>query len=154
MSANPANPPVTADAAVDARLVPSRSAQSVVAWSSILFAFLQSVCTFFAALNGLRLVIGVGSLALSVTAVRILDQFHADAIRIPMIVLALLGSLLNLAVVLHVRHLRKRPASQWRQQPLSPQKLRSERVQIILSVLTLLLVIVEETIHFHWCGHL
>jgi hypothetical protein len=41
------------------------SAQSAIAWSGFFFALLQSVCTFFAALDGLRLLIGIGSLAVS-----------------------------------------------------------------------------------------
>ena len=35
------------------------------AWPGLFFALLQSVCTFFAALDGLRLLIGVTSLAVS-----------------------------------------------------------------------------------------
>ncbi len=34
------------------------SAQGVIAWSSFFFAVLQSICTFFAAVDGLRLVVG------------------------------------------------------------------------------------------------
>jgi hypothetical protein len=56
---------------------------------------LQSICTF-AAVDGLRLVIGVGSLAVSAGIGTAMDRFHQDWIRVPMIVLALLGSSLNL----------------------------------------------------------
>ena len=91
--------------------------QDAIAWSSFFFALLQSVCTFFAAANGLRFVVGLGSLVLSAGAGTMVDRFHADALRVPMICLALIGSLLNLAVVAQVRRLRRRPASQWRQQP-------------------------------------
>ncbi len=65
-----------------------------------------------------------------------------------MIALALVGSLMNLAIFLHVRHLRNRPASQWRQKPLSPKKLRLERVQLLLSLATLVLIGIEEYLHF------
>ncbi len=85
-----------------------------IAWSSFFFALLQSVCTFFFAANGLRFVVGLGSLVLSAGAGAMVDRFHADALRVPMICLALVGSLLNLAVVAQVRRLRRRPASQWR----------------------------------------
>jgi len=52
---------------------PSRSqdatvARGWIAWSSLLFAFLQSVCTLLAAMVGLRLAIGIGSIALSADA--------------------------------------------------------------------------------------
>ena len=75
-------------------------------------------------------------------------RFHTDAIRVPMIVIALLGSLLNLAILMHVRHLRNRPASQWRQKPLSLRQKRTELAQLILSLVTLVLIGVEEYLHF------
>jgi len=70
-------------------------------------------------------------------------------IRIPMIGLALLGSLLNLAILMQIRRLRRRPASQWRQKPLSAHKIRMERMQWILSTATLVLIGIEEFQHFH-----
>jgi hypothetical protein len=122
--------------------------QGVIGWSSLFFAILQSICTFFAALSGLRLIIGVGSLAMSAGVGVTLDRFHADWIRIPMIGLALIGSLLNLFVLMHIRHLRKRPASQWRKVPLSPRRIRMERVQLVLSIATLAFIAIEEYLHF------
>ena len=130
------------------------NAQGIIAWSSFFFALLQSICTFFAALDGLRLVIGVGSLAMSAWVGATLDRFHADWIRIPMVGLALLGSLLNLAILMQIRRLRNRPGSQWRQQVLSPSKLRMERVQMALSIVTLFLIGIEEYLHFRMCHHL
>jgi len=129
------------------------SVPGVVAWSSFLFALLQSICTFFAAANGLRFVVGLGSLVLSASADAMVDRFHADTLRVPMVGLAVVGSLLNLAILAQIRRLRRRGASQWRQQPLSPRKLRAERLQIVLSVATLVLVAVEEILHHHEIGH-
>jgi hypothetical protein len=129
------------------------SVPGAVAWSSFLFALLQSVCTFFAAANGLRFAVGLGSLVLSAGAGAMVDRFHADALRIPMVGLAVAGSLLNLAILAQVRRLRRRSASQWRQHPPSPRRLRMERLQIILSVATLVLVAVEEILHHHDNGH-
>jgi hypothetical protein len=129
-------------------------AQGVIGWSSFLFAVLQSICTFFAAVDGLRLVIGVGSLAISAGIGTALDWFHRDWIRVPMMVLALLGSSLNLLILMQVRRLRNRPASRWRQLPLSPKKIRMERVQIILSLATLVLIGIEEYLHLGWSHHL
>jgi hypothetical protein len=133
------------------RLMPSETgtAQGVIGWSSLLFAVLQSVCTFFVALNGLRLLIGLGALASVVGAGQQWDRLHTDCIRVPMIALSLVGALLNLTVLLHVRHLRSRPAAQWRQRPLTARKLRGERVQLVLSVVTLALIAMEEVSHWH-----
>jgi hypothetical protein len=130
------------------------SAPGAVAWSSFFFALLQSVCTFFAAANGLRFAVGLGSLVLSAGAGAMVDRFHADALRIPMVGLALAGSLLNLAILAQVRRLRRRPSSQWRQQPPSARRLRMEQLQIVLSIATLALVAVEEILHHHYNGHL
>jgi len=129
-------------------------AQGVIAWSSFFFAVLQSICTFFAALDGLRLVIGVSSLAVSAWVGSALDRFHSDWIRIPMIVLALLGSLLNLAILMQIHRLRNRPASQWRRQVVSPKKIRMERVQMVLSIATLVVIGVEEYLHYRTHYHL
>jgi hypothetical protein len=73
--------------------------------------------------------------------------FHQNAIRIPMMWLALIGSLMNLYAVWRVRSLRARPAAQWRRQPVSIKKLRSERLQIGLAVVTLILLAVELVTH-------
>jgi hypothetical protein len=64
-----------------------------------------------------------------------------------MMVLALLGSSLNL---IQIRHLRNRPASRWRQRALSPNRIRVERVQMALSFATLVLIGVEEYLHLRW----
>jgi hypothetical protein len=128
--------------------------QGLIAWSGLVFAVLQSICGAVVAINGLRLAIGIGSLALSTGAGAAVVRFHGDAIRIPMIVIALLGSLLNLAMLMHVRHLRQRPAAQWRIKPLSNREKRSELTQLILSLLTLVLIGVEEYLHFSFHGSL
>jgi hypothetical protein len=148
VTTTPVRPLAPADAARESAV----GVQGAIAWSSFFFALLQSICTFFAAANGLRFAVGLGSLVLSAGAGTMVGRFHADALRIPMVVLAVIGSLLNLVVLAQVRRLRRRPASQWRQQPPGPHKLRMERLQIILSVATLALVAVEEGLHYGFHG--
>ncbi len=123
-------------------------ARGVVAWSSFFFALLQSLCTFFAAANGLRLAIGLGSLALSSGAAAFVGEFHSVWFRRPMNGLALAGAIVNLVVLWQIRRLRNRPAAQWRVTSPSAKKLRSERVQLVLSLVTLVLVGIEEYLHF------
>ncbi len=154
MSITPTEPPQSEGTLSHPVLSEIESAQGAIAWSSFFFALLQSICTFFAALDGLRLVIGIGSLALTSWVGAALDRFHVDWIRIPMIGLALCGSLLNLAVLMQLHHLRNRPASRWRQKPLSSHKIRLERVQLVLSIATLALIGVEEYFHLLWAHHL
>lgn len=132
----------------------SGKTRSVIAWSSFFFSLLQSLCTFFATVNGLRLAIGIGALAVSSSIGAAIRWFHSDLIRLPMVVLALIGSLLNLVVLWQVRRLRSRPAAQWRQTPVSAGKIRMERVQLVLSIATLILLGIEEYWHLTWHHHL
>ena len=131
----------------------SRRTRNVIAWSSLLFAALQSICIFFAAVDGLRVGIGISSLVLAASTATTIDRFHVDWLRVPMISLALLGSILNLAVLWQIRRLRKSPAAKWRQMPLSSGKLRMERMQLFLSIATLILLGLEERQHMIWLHH-
>jgi len=123
----------------------------LINWTSIAFAILQSACTAVITISGARVLIGLSALAAAAGVDAPARGFHADSIRIPMMAFALGGSLLNLYVVMKVRRLRNRQASRWRQQPVSRKKLNSERLQIVLSVLTLLLLAAEWVLHpfFH-----
>jgi len=111
--------------------------------SALLFAVLQSVCSAFIALNGVRLLIGVGAFAAASGALKLADRMHIrrnshtyDASRVA-------GSALNLVVLWQVWRLRRRPASAWRQTAVTKQKIASEWLQFILSVLTLFLLAAE-----------
>lgn len=119
-----------------------------ISWGSLVFAALQSVCTALIALSGIRLAIGLGSLA----AAGWVGQFHADKIRIPMMLFALVGACVNLFVLWHARRLRERPSAQWRRQPISLRKKRGERIQVGIAVLTLVLLVAEEAIHIKLHG--
>ena len=123
-------------------------ARSIVAWSGLVLVLLQSVCTFFTAVTGLRLLIGAGALAAIMRAGQMWDKVHSDLIRIPMIVFAVCGSLLNVAVLKRIRSLRARPAAKWRMKPPSRRTIQMERVQFILSIATLVLFAVEEATHW------
>jgi len=116
-------------------------------WSSIVFAILQSACTAVIAISGVRVAIGLSALTAAAGIHAPAHGFHQDSIRIPMMVLAFLGAIINLVVIAKGRRLRSRPASKWRQQPVPKKKLNSERFQIALSVLTLLLLAAEWITH-------
>jgi hypothetical protein len=112
-----------------------------------LFALLQSACTAVLAISGFRVLIGLSALAAAAGVNTPAKGFHQDAIRIPMMLLALLGALANLYSVWRVRSLRARPAAQWRARPVSREKVRSERLQIALAVVTLVLLAAEWITH-------
>jgi heme/copper-type cytochrome/quinol oxidase subunit 2 len=122
-------------------------------WSSLLLAFIQSVCSAFIALSSIRLLIGAAAFASAIGVVKIADKLHIDAIRIPMMVIALVGSVVNLLALWQVWRLRRRSASAWRQTSVSPKQKRSERVQFSLSVVTLFLLAAEFWAHWSLFGH-
>ena len=119
----------------------------VLGWSGIVFAILQSACTAVIAISGVRVAVGLSALAAAAGIHAPAKGFHQDAIRIPMMLFALFGSLLDLFVIWKIRSLRSKPAAQWRQKPLTKQKLNSERLQIALSILTLVLLAAEWILH-------
>jgi hypothetical protein len=120
-----------------------------VGFTSLFFILLQSACTAVTALSGLRLLIGIGSLAAATTGIKFLASIHGEAIRIPMELLAIAGSAVNLYVIWRIRSLSRRPSSQWRVEPVNPAKKRAEAMQITLAFLTLLLVLGEWTTHLY-----
>ncbi len=105
-------------------------------------------------MNWLRVGIGISSLALAAGATTAMEHLHVDWIRGPLITLAVAGSGLNLVVLWQIRRLRRRPEAAWRQKTPGSKRLRMERVQLIFSIVTLVLVFFEERQHLIWLHHL
>jgi hypothetical protein len=120
----------------------------LVSAMSFVFIVLQSACTAVMAISGVRVAIGLSALAEATIGIHApAGGFHRDVIRIPMMIAATAGSLVNLYVVWRIRSLRARPSSQWRVQPVTPKQRRSEFFQIALAILTLVLVAAEWITH-------
>jgi hypothetical protein len=119
----------------------------MVGLTSFFFILLQSACTAVMAVSGVRVIIGLSALAAAAGLHRPASGFHADAIRIPMMVIAIAGSFINLYVIWRIRSLRSRPSSQWRTTPATPKQKRAEAFQIVLAVITLALVLAEWITH-------
>src|SRR3974377_267678 len=109
-------------------------------WASFMLALLQSLCTAVLTISGIRVAIGLSALAAASGIYAPATGWHQDAIRIPLLILAAIGALVNLAVIGWIRHLRNLPAAQWRRRELSAREKRSERLQVILAIVTLILV--------------
>jgi MFS family permease len=118
-----------------------------VSWSSFAFALLQSACTAVLAVSGIRVLIGLSALAIAAGTDAPARGFHQDAIRIPMMLLALAGALINVYVLWRLWSLRRRPASQWRVQPLTAKEKRSQWLQFVLAIVTLVLLALEWWTH-------
>ena len=115
--------------------------------TSLLFAVLQSLCTAVLTVSGIRVAIGLTALAAASGIYAPARGWHQDAIRIPMLILATAGAIANLAVLGWIRHLRNQPAAQWRRREMSAKERRSERLQVVLAILTLVLVSLETWTH-------
>ena len=148
------SPDPSQSSSADSAPVSLHGNSKLINWSALLFAALQSVCSAFIALNGVRILIGVGAFAAASGVLKLADRMHIDAIRIPMMLLALAGAVLNLVVLWQVWRLRRRPASAWRRQPVSKKKITSEWLQLTLSVLTLCLLAAELFAHRYLFGKL
>lgn len=99
------------------------------------------------AISGVRVLVGLSALAAAAGLHRPAAGFHADAIRIPMMVIAIGGSILNLYVLWRIRSLRARPSSQWRVRLVTSEQKRAETIQIALAIVTLVLVVAEFVMH-------
>jgi hypothetical protein len=115
--------------------------------ASLLIALLQSLCTAVLTISAIRVAIGLTALAVAGGVYAPARGFHQDAIRIPMLILATAGAIINLAVLAWIRHLRSRPSAQWRRREPTPKQRRSERLQIVLAIVTLILVALETWTH-------
>jgi formate hydrogenlyase subunit 3/multisubunit Na+/H+ antiporter MnhD subunit len=120
---------------------------STVGGASLIVAMAQSLCTAVLTISGIRVAIGLSALAAASGIYAPAKGFHQDAIRIPMLILATVGAIVNLAVLAWIRHLRSRPSAQWRRRELTSKEKRNEKLQIAMAILTLILVGLETWTH-------
>jgi hypothetical protein len=119
----------------------------VLTSASLVIALLQSLCTAVLTISGIRVAIGLTALAAASGIYAPAKGFHQDAIRIPMLVIAAAGAILNLVVLAWIWRLRAQPSAQWRKREITRKERRSERLQIVLSIVTLILVGLETWTH-------
>ena len=60
---------------------------------------------------------------------------------------AAIGAIVNLLLLAWIWHLRARPEAQWRKREISSKERRSEKLQVVLAIVTLLLVGLETWTH-------
>jgi hypothetical protein len=118
----------------------------IVTGASVTMALLQSLCTAVFTVNSIRVGIGLAALAAGSIAAPLVP-LHRDSIRIPMLVIAVLGAVVNLLLLAWVRRQRNRPEAQWRRRELSKKQRLSERLQVVMAIMTLVLVGLEVWTH-------
>lgn len=114
---------------------------------SLGLALLQSLCTAVFAISGIRVAIGLTALAAVSGIYAPARGFHQDAIRIPMLVFATVGAVVNLGVLFWIWHLRAQRSAHWRRREISSKQKRSEGLQVVLAIVTLILVGLETWTH-------
>lgn len=122
------------------------AAVSTLSFTSLALALAQSICTAVITISAVRVAIGLTALAAGSIYLPV-KEFHQDAFRIPMLTIAAAGALLNLAVLGWIWYLRARPSAQWRRRALDAKQKRSEKLQVLLALVTLLLVGIEVYLH-------
>lgn len=120
---------------------------SAVSGASLVLVILQSACTAVLTISGVRVAIGLSALAAASGIYAPAKGWHQDAIRIPMLIVAAGGAVLNLAMLAWIWYLRSRPAAQWRRRERTAKDKRSERLQVVLAIITLILVGLETWTH-------
>jgi hypothetical protein len=98
-------------------------------------------------ISGIRVAIGLSALAAASGIYAPARGWHQDAIRVPLLALAAVGALLNLAILAWIGRLRGQSSAQWRRREISAKEKRSERLQVVLAIVTLLLVGLETWTH-------
>ena len=132
-------------AAEDSREIPKKL--RALGGVSLAAALLQSLCTAVFAVSGIRLAIGLTALAAVSGIYAPARGFHQDAIRVPMLIFAAAGAIVNLAVLGWIWRLLAQPSAQWRRRKLNSKQRRSERLQVALAILTLILAGLETWTH-------
>jgi hypothetical protein len=125
--------------------------RTLIGFTSLLLAILQSICTAAVAISGFRVLFGLGSL-ISATAAGPAHGFHSNKIRLTFLLLAAAGAAVNLWLYWNESRLRNNPAAQWRISPMDRKMKIRRRLQLWLAVTTLVLVAVELITH-PWFHH-
>ena len=118
-----------------------------LSFATVIIALAQSLCTAVLTISGIRVAIGLSALAAASGIYAPATGWHQDAIRVPMLWIAAIGALVNLAVLAWIRRLRAQPSAQWRRRERSSKEKRSERLQVVMAVITLILVGLEVWTH-------
>jgi hypothetical protein len=123
---------------------------TILGWSALALAAVQSMCVAAVALSGVRVLLGMSSL-IAATAAGPAQGFHREALRVPILWASGVIAAVNLLLVWNESRMRQNPAAQWRLQPLTRKQRRQRWIQLATSIGALLLILGEVVTHplFH-----
>jgi hypothetical protein len=84
-------------------------------WGAFLLATIEAVCLFVVTAGRT----GIALSAISASLTGWIGFLHRDIFRIPALLLAIIGSVLNLWILWRFHRLRNAPAAAWRKKPLT-----------------------------------
>ncbi len=116
-------------------------------WAALILAFIEAVCVFTVGAAKVGILVGTMGAVLAGWAVIL----HRDAIRIPVLLIAMTGAGFNLYLIWKRRRLRNSPAAAWRKRPLTKRERVKTALVFWLSIGTLLLGAAE--FYFHRLLH-
>jgi hypothetical protein len=125
---------------------------TILGWSSLFLAILESLCVLGVALSGVRVVLGMSSLIAAAAATEPAQGFHREALRVPILWASGLIALLNLLLLWNENRIRQNPAAHWRLQSLTRKQRRQRWMQLVTSIGALLLILAEVVTH-PWFHH-
>src|SRR5262245_26112894 len=82
---------------------------------SVLLAAVEAICTSFVLLSKLGILVGFTSFL----SAAIVSRYHQDTVRLPVLVIAIVGAAMNLLLLWNWARLRSAPSAAWRKRPLS-----------------------------------
>ncbi len=103
----------------------------------------QGVCVLLMAANSIKALLGISSAAVAGGS----SWLHADAVRIPLMIIAGVTATFTIYTIWNGWRLRNSPSARWRKRPLSRKEKVSIAAGLFFSILSLLLVVGELVAH-------
>lgn len=112
-------------------------------WGAFALAAVEAICVFYVGASHAGLL--VGSFAVGFAGV---SRFlHRDVFRVPILIAAVLGAVLNLYLVWNARRLRNASSAAWRKRPMTNRERWRIGLVVGLSVLTFAVAAWEIVLH-------
>ena len=116
---------------------------TLVSALALIGGLVQGVCAILVATSSVKLFLGVASVAAAMQT----SRFHADIIRVPVMLVSAVLAGISLFTVWNGWRLRNLPSARWRKRPLSTPRKLGIAFTIVTSVAALVLVIAEGVVH-------
>jgi hypothetical protein len=116
-------------------------------WGALALATVEAVCVFYVGASQAGIL--VGSFAAGFLGVA--NFIHRDIVRVPILIVAVVGAALNLYLVWNAQRLRNAAAAAWRKRPLTGRERWRIGMVVALSLVTFAIAAWEILLHrrFH-----